>query len=1322
MSRQPYIGLRAFSREEQALFFGREQHSNELIQRLNEQHFLAVVGDSGCGKSSLIKAGLIPSLQAGFLADAGSHWRIVETRPTNEPFANLAKALCEDNALGKDYETALMSNQFLTRSPFSLHELLAIKPLPNNAKLLIVCDQFEELFRYAKQQSNSEEAAAFAALLLASANPYPLASGEMSNSVYVILTMRSDYLGNCAQFAGLAEAINQGLYLTPRLNRQQLRDAIERPALVCNGKVEPALLVRLLAETGNDADQLPLLQHLLMRLWDNAKQARDNIPSRDVIPQRLIIKLTDYQDDKKIQTLKNALSTHADEAYNELNQAQQLIAKQIFCRLTGAESGKNDTRNPTKVSELMALTNQSLEDITAILKVFRQTGRSFLLPTPDIELTTDTVIDITHESLIRNWERLEQWTQEESESASIYRRLEQNALLHDKGEYGFYRTPELETTLNWQQKNPVTAQWASRYGQHFELAMAFLQRSLQEQQAEQERERLAQQREIAQTRAKQRWLFSGLVLACALTAWAWKERNHAWKIEGQRVVELFQSRLTHASLLAKQEDYAAAKKVLAETDALDEQVSPSLRHARNLLHSFTQIKGGEAEQVYTGAGYPLGAVAISPDGQLVAAAGEHGTLVVFDVQTGKLLQRLLGHKTDGAGENSSVRSIAFTPSGQQLISAGDDKKIIIWQRSNTPTLSKPIKPDTQTGKPLVSLNNSATEPVSADLFQPQQTLDAADKVTAISISPDGKLLASGGYDKAITLWELNSGKKLKTLSQHRERISSKGLAFSPDGRYLASASYDDTAIIWHLATGEPSQVLTGHTGDVNQLSFSADSATLVTASEDKTLRLWEVATGKSLRVFNGHQNRVFAVSWFGDYLLSGSADHSIRVLDSDSGVSLRLLQGHESGVTAFALYGGQLWSASNDGTVRRWSLKLPFQQAWSLPSKPFSTVITPALNHIAVGFANGDLSVYDVQKPKPVWHKPAAHSDIIKRLTVNQNGSLLATGSFDNTAKIWQIQQTTTGIALQESQTLSGHKDTIHALAFSPDSLTLATASYNGQIGLFTVNQTKPAQFITPAHQGMVSSVEFDNTGKQLVSSGFEDRSLKLWNLQTNPPTSKNFPLANYIIVWSSISPDGLKLVSVGGNQAVDVYDSLSTQPLYHLIGHKHTISRAVFAPDSQSVATVSIDKTVKFWQLEQGKELFSLALPTEDMDTLPVWDFDFRCLKDKCLIAVPLVRGQLQLYTLAYEGKLTEDANEQKRQQVDLWRLYLNTVDKLLLSNATQPALQASHETEQLAQHFNQQFPNDAEFATLKKHGDCQQQKIQQLLKPESPALSTDC
>ena len=651
-----------------------------------------------------------------------------------------------------------------------------------------------------------------------------------------------------------------------------------------------------------------------------------------------------------------------------------------------------------------------------------------------------------------------------------------------------------------------------------------------------------------------------------------------------------------------------------------------------------------------------------------------------------------------------VYSIAFTPSGQQLISGSYDKKIIIWQLQAI----SGQKPD-------------ITKDPSADLFQKQQEFAAPDKVKAISISPDGNTVASGGDDNDITLWELNSGKKLKTLSQHREPISERGLAFSPDGHYLASGSYDDTAIIWQLDTGKPVQVLTGHTGDVNKVSFSAGGKSLATASEDKTLRLWEVATGKPQRVFNGHQNTVWTVSWFGDYLVSGSDDRTIRLWDSSSGVSLRVLQGHESGVQDLALHGGSLWSASNDGTARRWPLSLPFQQAWQLPSEPASTVITPDLTHVAIGFANGTLALYDGKKPDPVWHKTAVHSKDIQRMSVSRDGSLLASGSFDNTAKLWQIHNTEKGISLEETQTLAGHKDAIHALAFSPDAKTLATASYDSRIGLFDLDKSKPARFINPAHQGHVNSVEFDNSGKQLVSSGFEDRSLKLWNLQNTPPTSLNFPIANDSLLWASISPDNQKLVSVGRDQSVDVYDSQSTQPLYHLTGHESTVYRAIFASDSQQVATVSNDGTVKVWGLEQAKELFSLDLPTEFMLPSAVWDFDFRCLKAKCLIAVPLVRGQLQLYQLAYEGKLTEDADENKRQQLNLWRLYLNSADQLLQTHALQPALQTLHETAEIADRYLAQFPNDPDVEVLKQEGDCQQLKVQQLLKAENKPLNID-
>ncbi len=259
----PYVGLRAFNREESAIFFGREAHTDALLDALAQQQFLAVVGLSGSGKSSLVKCGLIPALEAGYLSGAGTHWHIADFRPGNDPFKNLADALHQQAAL-----PAGLGDTLRNGGAFSLHEYLAAHPLPKSGKLLLICDQFEELFRYGEQHAH---AAAFVALLLASSRPHTLPDGQSSNGIYLVLTMRSDFLGECAQFIGLAEAINQGLYLTPRLNREQLRLAIEEPALIAGGEADPALVVQLLEDVGNNPDQLPLLQHVLMRLWDDGQ-------------------------------------------------------------------------------------------------------------------------------------------------------------------------------------------------------------------------------------------------------------------------------------------------------------------------------------------------------------------------------------------------------------------------------------------------------------------------------------------------------------------------------------------------------------------------------------------------------------------------------------------------------------------------------------------------------------------------------------------------------------------------------------------------------------------------------------------------------------------------------------------------------------------------------------------------------------------------------------------------------------------------------------------------------------------------------------------
>jgi energy-coupling factor transporter ATP-binding protein EcfA2 len=322
---------------------------------LGSRHFLAVVGSSGCGKSSLIKTGLIAGLEAGYLATAGTHWRIVEIRPGNQPFKALAAKLFHElhDVLSSDYTPDTLQ-QTLRQGSLALHELLAEHPLPNNAQLLIICDQFEEIFRYAKQ-SSAAEAQNFVSLLLASSKPYPLSTTKLSHSMYVVITMRSDFLGDCTQFSGLAEAINQALYLTPCLDSDQLRAAIEEPAFLFDGEIEPALVTQLLEDVHSNRDRLPLLQHLLMRLWDLANN------------QNPVLTLSNYD---AIGGLTNALSSHADEIYNSLSDEQKHIAEIIFRSLTERTDAQPDTRRPTPLVQITELTGVSDSEVIAVIDVY----------------------------------------------------------------------------------------------------------------------------------------------------------------------------------------------------------------------------------------------------------------------------------------------------------------------------------------------------------------------------------------------------------------------------------------------------------------------------------------------------------------------------------------------------------------------------------------------------------------------------------------------------------------------------------------------------------------------------------------------------------------------------------------------------------------------------------------------------------------------------------------------------------------------------------------------------------------------------------------
>jgi len=467
----PFPGLRPFEFQESHLFFGRDGQSEQLLRKLGRSRFVAVVGTSGSGKSSLVRAGLLPALYGGLMPKAGSNWRIAILRPSNDPIGNLARALRSEDAFsvigGDDFalQEELSTESTLRRGELGLVESasqLGLSPFEN---LLIIVDQFEEIFRFTRVSAGENyqnEAAAFVKLLLASAR-------QQDVSIYIVLTMRSDYLGDCSVFWGLPEAINEGQYLIPRLTRDQLREVMTGPAAVGGADITPRLVNKLLNEMGSGPDQLPVLQHTLMRVWEAWKsEHQDGEP-------------VDVKHYTSIGGMAEALSRHAEETYSKLRGARRKkIAEGVFKCLTERGPESRDVRRPSVLKDICEITQTEFQDMVPILDAFRAEGRHFLLPPASTVITKETLIDITHESLIRAWKRLKGWVEDEAASAKIYQRLAETALLHKRGEAGLWRDPDLAVANKWLSLNRPNRAWALRYHPNFDEAMEFLKKSSRE--------------------------------------------------------------------------------------------------------------------------------------------------------------------------------------------------------------------------------------------------------------------------------------------------------------------------------------------------------------------------------------------------------------------------------------------------------------------------------------------------------------------------------------------------------------------------------------------------------------------------------------------------------------------------------------------------------------------------------------------------------------------------------------------------------------------------------------------------------------------------
>jgi uncharacterized RDD family membrane protein YckC/energy-coupling factor transporter ATP-binding protein EcfA2 len=513
----PYVGLRPFFADDSLYFFGREQQTAELLEILRQHRFLGVVGSSGSGKSSLVRAGLLPALLGGFLVQDRDRWCTVQIKPGDAPIGNLAVGLLE--AMGEattPESVAKLEQDIRDGHTDSVVKFLSTR-LESNANLLLLVDQFEEIFafrgiaeegnqksldpaRRKERARRTAEAADFVDLLLALAEQRDL-------PIYVALTMRSDFLGDCDLFYGLPETLNRGRYLVPRMTRDQLRDAVECPAVLLGAHIAPRLLDDLLNELGDRFDRLPLLQHALLRTWDEWQRAEGVGP-------------IDLPHFKSAGGLERALDQDAENALKGLDIG---VTERVFKRLTDTDASQRRVRSPARLSELAAAAGAERGAVEGIVRRFEENGRSFVHSSADGQ-PDDPRVDISHESLIRQWDRLRDWVDEERRSRDEYCELVKKARKRERGQAALLQDPELQMVVDWRAKASPSRGWAQRYSVadgDFDSAVGYLDESL-----------AARFRNLAELELRRRWekIWSPLIVATEVVVGILFARfNENWK-------------------------------------------------------------------------------------------------------------------------------------------------------------------------------------------------------------------------------------------------------------------------------------------------------------------------------------------------------------------------------------------------------------------------------------------------------------------------------------------------------------------------------------------------------------------------------------------------------------------------------------------------------------------------------------------------------------------------------------------------------------------------------------------------------------------------